>query len=476
MCVRPYLAEANEGVSIVTTKQRTPLQSTWDLFCSLKLTMFLLISLAVISIIGTIIPQGTPPQEYLAQISPAKFKLYESLGFFDMYHSWWFILLLGLLTSNLISCSIKRLPHIWRLITQPVTVMGSELEQSLPSAVTIAGNAGPEPLKDRVAAFLKEEFAEPVVTEVDGATHLFAQKTPWCRLSVYCVHLSVIVIFIGAIIGSLFGYKGFVNITEGESINKVMSRSDKEIDLGFSVRCDQFSVAYYNTGAPKEFKSILTVLENGRPVPDYTNVRVVVNDPLTYKGITFYQSSYGNAGDYFFTVTDINGKNEIPLTVNGNSPASLPDGGSMHVLEATEDVSPFAPGLSGPAVQVEIHTPGGETEKVIVYARHPELNREHAKEHKGGLVLQYKGAQARMFTGLQVAKDPGVWVVWLGCGLMVVGIFAAFALSHRRIWVRIQGSAVTIGGNASKNQGAFRQDLDLLTEKLKSHLSTEEHP
>jgi cytochrome c biogenesis protein len=460
----------------LTTKQRDVLQSLWDFFCSLKLTMFLLISLAIISIIGTIIPQGPPPQEYVALISPAKLKLYRSLGFFDMYHSWWFILLLWLLTVNLVSCSIKRLPHIWRIITQPETVMTSTLEQSLGSVISITGNNEPGLLKEKVAAFLRAEFAEPVVTEVDGAWHLFAQKAPWCRLSVYCVHLSVIVIFIGAIIGSLFGFKGFVNIIEGQSIDKVAARSGKEIDLGFSLRCDRFSVAYYNTGAPREFKSILTVLENGKPVPDYTNARVVVNDPLTYKGITFYQSSYGNAGDYFFSASDLDGKNAASLTVKGTSSATLPDGSSMHVLEATDDVSAFVPGLSGPAAQVEIHTPQGESETIVVYANHPEQNIQHAKEHKGGLVLQYKGAQKRMYTGLQVAKDPGVWVVWLGCLLMVLGVYAAFFLSHRRIWIRIQNGTVTIGGNASKNQGAFRQYLDRLAERLTSHLSTEEHP
>jgi len=193
----------------LTSKQRNLPQSLWDLFCSLKLTMSLLISLALTSIIGTIIPQGPPPQEYLDQISPARFKLYQSLGFFDMYHSWWFILLLGLLTANLVSCSIKRLPHIWRTITIPETVMTSALEQSLGAVVSVSSKIRPELLKEKVAAFLRAEFAEPVTTEVDGAWHLFAQKAPWCRLAVYFVHLSVIVIFIGAIIGSLFGLQGF---------------------------------------------------------------------------------------------------------------------------------------------------------------------------------------------------------------------------------------------------------------------------
>lgn len=460
----------------MTTQQKDFLYSLWDFFCSLKLTMFLLISLAVISIIGTVIPQGTPPEEYLASISLAKIKLYKALGFFDMYHSWWFILLLYLLTVNLVACSFKRLPHIWKIITEPVTVLSGSLEQSLTNVATIKSSVDPAALKGRVAAFLKAEFAEPGIVEADGAWHLFAQKTPWCRLSVYFVHLSVIVIFIGALIGSLFGYKGFVNILEGESVSAVESRSGKQLDLGFSLRLEKFSVAHYASGAPKEFKSILTVLENGKPVPDYTNARVIVNDPLTYKGITFYQSSYGNAGNYFFTVSDLDGKNPVPLTVEGKASVKLPDGSSMHVQEATRDVSEFAKELSGPAAQVELHTPDGRTEAFVVYANHPELNFKHAKEHGKGPVLHYKGAEERMYTGLQVAKDPGVEIVWLGCLLMVIGIYIAFFMSHRRIWVRIQHGSVTVGGNASKNQGAFQQNFEGLVERLTTDLTKEKQP
>lgn len=458
----------------MTTNQRDFLHSLWDFFCSLKLTMFLLISLAIISIIGTIVPQGAPPPEYLATISPAKHQIYQALGFFDMYHSWWFVLLLYLLTVNLVACSIKRLPHIWKIISQPTLVMGSGLEQSLSNKVSFKASDKPEALKEKIRSFLQAEFARPVVTEDDGDWHFFAQKTPWCRLSVYVVHLSVIVIFIGAMIGSLFGYKGYVNIPEGESISRIQSRTGKDIDLGFALRCEQFRVALYKTGAPKEFKSILTVLENGRPVPDYTNVRVIVNDPLTYKGITFYQSSYGNAGDYFFTVSAPDGKNAMPVTLNSNESATLPDGSTIHIVEATDDVSQFVPNLSGPAVQVEMHTPRGATEKVIVYAKHPELNIRYALEHKLGVLLQYKGSQKRMFTGLQVSKDPGVWIVWLGCTLMVVGIYGAFLMSHRRIWIRLQNGHVTIGGNASKNQASFEQYFDDLVKKLRNNLSRED--
>jgi cytochrome c biogenesis protein len=125
---------------------------------------------------------------------------------------------------------------------------------------------------------------------------------------------------------------------------------------------------------------------------------------------------------------------------------------------------------------VELHTADGKTESIVVYANHPELNIQHAQQHGTGPVLHYKGAEDKMYTGLQVAKDPGVEIVWLGCLLMVVGIYVAFFMSHRRIWVRIQQGTVTIGGNASKNQGAFQQTFDGLADRLKQDLTKEKLP
>jgi cytochrome c biogenesis protein len=457
----------------VNTDARTLPQSLWDFFCSLKLAMFLLLSLAITSIIGTVIPQGNLAPEYVSSIGQAKLKLYQALGFFDMYHSWWFVLLLALLSLNLIACSMKRLPHIWKFITHPVTVMSDSMEKTLPNLATLASPGDAGVLKERMVRILSSEFSSPLVTEKDGAYYLFAEKAPWCRLAVYAVHLSILVIFIGAIAGSLFGFKGFVNIPEGESASAISVRGGKEMDLGFAVRCEKFTASFYDTGAPKEFKSILTVLENGKPVPGYEKVPIIVNDPLTYKGITFYQSSYGKDGEHDFIVSDLDGSNPVSLKVSSQGSAKLPDGGGMHVLESTEDVAPFQPGFSGPAANIEIHSPDGKTHRTVVYARHPELNLQAAQKN-GGRLFSYQGGKERMYTGLQVARDPGVWIVWLGCLLMVIGVYLAFFLSHRRIWVRVSDGKVVIGGNASKNPAGFQLAYDRMLARITAELSAKE--
>ncbi len=449
----------------MTTHKQGFLQTVWDFFCSLKLSIALLIGLAITSIIGTVIPQS-PQQEYLAQLGATKIRLYTALGFFDMYHSWWFILLLYLLTLNLLACSIKRLPRVWKIIAEPTLMLDEGLEKtlSLTHDYKLSGDAAT--LRDKLTAFLSSEFAPPVITESGGEYHLFAQKQPYCRLGVYVVHLSVIIIFIGAIIGSLFGYKAYINIVEGSSVNKVFTRTEKPIELGFDVRLEKFSVAFYDTGAPKEFKSILTVLENGMPVKGYTNIPIVVNDPLSYKGITFYQSSYGPAGEggtFYFTVRERSGGAPFKLVAKQGESVKLPGGATMHVLESTQEVRSFIPQFSGPAARIEVHPPSGEAKSFIVFKNYPDFDSQ--REDK--LIFNYDGSDEKFYTGLQVAKDPGVWVVWLGCSLMVVGICMAFFMSHKRLWIRVGNGRVTIGGTASKNQPGFQLLFDDLLEKLK---------
>jgi len=78
-----------------------------------------------------------------------------------------------------------------------------------------------------------------------------------------------------------------------------------------------------------------------------------------------------------------------------------------------------------------------------------------------------------MFTGLQVAKDPGVNVVWLGCTLMVVGIIMAFFLSHQRVWIRLSPSQdgrveVVLAGSASRNRLAFDRKFERIQSGVKA--------
>lgn len=460
----------------MTTEGRSFGDQAMQAIASLRLTMFLLICLAVVSIIGTIIPQGALPPEYVASIGGEqgnRYKLYSLLGFFDMYHAWWFQGLLATLALNLLACTIKRLPHVWRIATRPELTLGSAQEQSATcrAELTVPEGTDREQLVEAVTAVI----GRPTVTPQEEAVHLFVQRRPWARLAVYVVHASVILIFIGAIIGNVFGFKGFVAIPEGATVNSFTDRSGKERPLGFELRCDQFTVSYYDlpdgsgpSQMPREYKSILTLTENGTEVPGYKHARLIVNEPLTYKGIVFYQSSYGTTGSHHFKAGDNR------LTIAAEETALLPDGSSMHLLEAVQDVSPFIAGKTGPAARIDIHPArGGETITLISFANHPEDNqREFARA--GMPVITYLGGDERFYTGLQVNKDPGVWVVWIGCILMCVGLYVAFFMPHQRFWLRCSTGRLVIAGHTTKGHAGFRQQFDLLVERLSTQISTEE--
>ncbi|MGD9077373.1 MAG: cytochrome c biogenesis protein ResB, partial [Desulfobacteraceae bacterium] len=76
------------------------------------------------------------------------------------------------------------------------------------------------------------------------------------------------------------------------------------------------------------------------------------------------------------------------------------------------------------------------------------------------------------YTGLQVARDPGVSLVWLGCFVMVGGFFVTFFTSHRKVWVRVSKSGsktrISVAGRANKNPVGMERELEQVTSKLQN--------
>lgn len=452
----------------MNSKQPTFFQVIWDFFCSLKLTIITLILLALTSIIGTVIQQNRSQQEYLELYGKKLYDLFETLQFFSMYQSWWFLGLLTVISLNLTACSIKRFPRVWKTVTVPLLVADEGHYKSLANGGELRSPlAHPEALR-RLTATLGRRFAPATITEQDGKTHIYAEKGAWSRFGVYVTHLSILVVFAGAIIGNIWGFKAYVNIEEGTSTDKVWIQGMREpLLLGFSLRCDDFAVTYYDgTNRPREFMSILDVVDGGREV--ISDRKIVVNDPLSYKGITFYQSSYGPAGNATLKMrVKVRDTGEIlEFSAREGEHVPLPDGGSFAVTGYAASYERF-----GPAIQMHVNTPDGQHGNPFIVLQ----NFAGFDEKRGGTysftLLDY---EQKEYTGLQVKKDPGVWVVWLGCLLMIVGSIAAFSFSHRRIWVRVEeggsGSIIRLGGNAHRNQPAFALFFDELSRDLGTEL------
>ena len=441
----------------------------WDFFCSLKLTIILLLLLAITSIIGTVIQQNAPAADYIREYGRANYELFVKLQFTDMYHSTWFIGILALFSINLICCSIKNFPRVWKFVKEPQTTPGDGTFKNSANRADFQVRMSREQAVEALNPILKKEFSSPIRTEKDGKLYLFAQKGIYSRFGAYVTHLSILIIMGGAIVGNLWGYKAYVNIPEGSEVSAVQSRSGAGmIPLGFTVRCEDFHVSFYqNSNRPKDYTSDLVVIENGQEVLKKT---IEVNDPLTYKGITFYQSSYGPAGNAFFKVraTDNASGETVEVEARQGEQVELPNGYSFTVTNFTQNDRNF-----GPAMQLRVQAPDGQPgTPFVVWQNFPQFDVK-----RGGLFsFALQGFEQPQFTGLQVAKDPGVNIVWIGCTLMVFGSLSAFFFSHKRIWIRIEEDGkqaqVQVAANAHRNQPGFSLAFEELEKKLAAALNT----
>ncbi len=87
-------------------------------FASIKLAMFLFLFIAITATIGTVIQQGERPETYIQEYGEKAYRWFLRLGFTDVYHTWWFTSLLGLLCVNSLTCFYKRFPAVWRSMKQ----------------------------------------------------------------------------------------------------------------------------------------------------------------------------------------------------------------------------------------------------------------------------------------------------------------------------------------------------------------------
>ena len=442
-----------------------PLNKIWDFFTSVRLTIVLLLTLAATSIIGTLIPQNQEPAAYFQAFGGSLYRLFDLFGLFDMYHSGWFQLLILLLTINIIVCSIDRMSANRRILFVRKPSFNLARYRNLKSKQKFKDDRSTDQLKEVCQAYIKRHFRHSQVETTDHGYAIYGEKGRWTRFGVYMVHLSVVLLLIGGLIGSIFGFDGWVNIPEGESASRIQLRSQAQmIQLDFEIRCDDFDVSFYDTGAPKEFRSALTILEQGREV---FKKDIIVNDPLRYKGISLYQASYGQLPSDKLVLSFTSAKTGMIYTRNAgvNQTVTLPEKLGTFALKELRAAAKFGDHDIGEAYIGVLTPPNGDPQEIFLPLRFPSFD----KMRKGQVVIAVVDQVQRYYTGLQVAKDPGVWVVYVGFILMIIGCYITFFMQHQQICVELASGSKTeviVAGTANKNKMAMQTKVDRIAEKL----------
>jgi cytochrome c biogenesis protein len=453
----------------IEKSKRSWMAKVWGFLTSLKLLIFLLLLLSVLSVAGTIIEQDRPLQEYYRYLRPLTVQIFNRIGLFNMYHSWWFVSALVLLAANLSACTIDRYSGIMAGFRKHEPLLDDKLKKSLPFKETITYDLSLADAEKKALAIVGAKFSKKhkITSDEAGVRHYFFEKGRYSRLAFFLTHSSILIIFLGGIIGSFFGYKGYVNLLEGDSITQMQIRSGKIQNLGFEVKCNAFDVQFYNTGEPKDYRSDLSIIKNGKEVIRKT---IRVNDPLSFEGITFFQSSYGalpekalieavrqdetllgSATALFGRRTAVHGITDII------EPADYQE---HHVLPNGVD--------AGPALGINVYSRDGQSMGVWLLMNYPDYD----KMRRGDYYFRAGKLNIKKYTGLQVNKDPGEILVWTGSLILIIGIMIAFFVSHKRLWLAARTgkngkSELTIGGTANRNREAFGRDIEEIIKSLK---------
>src|ERR1700722_9989295 len=450
-------------------------------FANIKTGVVLLILVVILSAAGTLILQRpvTDPDEIERAYSPQVLHLLDGLGLTDVFHAWWFVLLLSLVSLSIIAASVQRFPNAWRFFARPYKSPDKTFRKALPNQKLISINNEDEEAAVSVAErILQKAGFRPERIVREKSFSLFGERNRFSEMAVYIVHASLLLVFLGSNIDALLGWRGFVTLTRGQQSSEVKPQNGSPRHLPFAVRCDGAGQENYADGTPKRWWSDLAIIKDGQVV---LRKQIVVNDPLIYAGVRFYQASYGKTGKIdklVLTATPRDGHAHQEIAIGLDETIPLDSDTRVRLAEFIPDyvvsdgqVYARSNELENPAAHLVVESrKSGQTINVWLPPI-PGFEQNASSPY----AFEGKDVQMAYFTGLEVSHEPGQWSVWAGVVLMGIGLAVVFYFVHTRVWVVPERDArgqlqLWIGGTADKNKDAFEQRFRDLVEKIESEL------
>jgi cytochrome c biogenesis protein len=446
---------------------------------NLRTGVILLISVGLASALGTFILQrpATDPEKLTRAYSPATLLWLDRLGLTDIFHTWWFLTLLGLVSLSIILVSIDRFPNAWRFYARPYRKTDSHFRSALPNKIELPISNTEDGLNAAERGLKKSGWpVERIADRIEPS--LYSERHRFSVMAVYLVHASLLLIFAGGIIDGVFGFSGFMALQKGQTSNTIELRTGGTKQLPFAVKCNGAGQENYADGSPKRWWSKLSVVENGQ---DVATKEIVVNDPLIHNGLRFYQASFGTTGKLDGLKVAVTPEKGVPgeMTLTMNQPAQLDPNTTVTLAEYIPDffvrdnqIFKRSDDPVNPAFRLQVkNTATGEDAKLWMFPAYNAAAQGEATSYK----FEYRDMQMANYTGLEVSHEPGQWLVWGGVLLMGAGLFVAFYLVHMRVWIAAvtdaRGNLVLwIGGQANKNRDRFEQEFNELVDNIRTEL------
>lgn len=502
-CGRPLTEEAKESKLVdmryegsarrSQTYKRSIIDKIWNFFSSVKIGISIIVAVLVTSAIGTIFPQKlyVPVSNMANEAEYAAYyerlygivgKIYYNLGFHDMYNSWWFITLIGMLGTSIIIASVDRVIPLYKSLKKQRTKRHS----SFMKKQRIYGEGTIENPDDALLKAEKKlkEFRYNVKVE-DGA--ILAEKGRFSRWGPYVNHTGLIIVLLGVLLRGVPGF--YVDetmwIREGEmrsipgaegyyleSKDFILENYTKEeADEVFGEALDrvgqipknyQTDVALY-----RKPEGELTGTQDLEFVKDYS---IIVNKPLKFDGYNVFQMDYrlDELKSMKFKLTEkATDRSFGEFTVDLINPArtyELEDGATVTLsdyypdYDGIENGEPISksPIPNNPAFIFKMVTPDKPEGEMSFVAIRQTLETE-VNEYK----VNFVGAETRDISGLTIRKDKTLYILLLGGIIFMIGVAQGSYWNHRRIWIQ-KGldNELLLAGHTNKNWFSLKKELD----------------
>jgi len=516
-CGRPLTEEAEnqklvdmryEGTARRSqTFNKSIVDKIWNFFSSVKIGVSLIIIILVAAAIGTILPQvlyvpATGAEDiaaYYERVYGTFGKLYYELGLSDLYGSWWFQTLIGMLGISLIVASLDRVIPLYKSLKKQRT----RRHESFMKRQRIFG-LGENQLGEDTWTKSEEKLKELHyhVKREDGA--ILGEKGRFSRWGPYINHLGLIIFLFGVMLRALPGFY----VDETMWIREGETRAIPETP-GYYLKSEEFILETYDKEQAGEvFEEAIdrvgTIASNYQTdvvlykkpedaLPGQTDKleevkkdSIQVNHPLKFEGFSVFQMDFRLdelRAMHFNLSNKASGESLGEISIDLVDPEKsydLGNGSKVELLGYYPDFSGFengepqtkSPVPNNPAFLVKMttpETPDGETSFVAIKQTVEPLGDNAYK-------LEFQNVETRDISGLTVRKDKTLWILALGGLIFMIGVAQGSYWNHRRIWIHeTKEGRLAVAAHTNKNWLSVKKDLDAVTEVAGLPPYTDQH-
>ena len=479
------------------TYRKSFIDKVWSFFSSVKVGVWLIVIALVASMIGTLFPQQQfiPPNAesrdpavyYEAQFGLIG-KIYYQLGFHEMYSSWWYLILLGLIGVSLVICSLDRFIPLYKALR----IQKPKRHETFLNRQRFYSET--EEVSENEIEQVKKNLKKQRYKIIEQNGHILAEKGRFSRWGPYVNHIGLIIILLAAILRStpIMFTDEYVWVRDGETVvipgtkgeyyveNKqfILDTHDPEderfkdaLEISGAVASNfQTDVVIYKSanndvpGAEPELEPILTE-------------SIQMNKPAKFEGYTLYQSGYqpNEFSSMTFKIHEANDEEATAIdsfTINLLEPESeyILDSGYRIIIDqyypdyyldddgipASETNYP-----RNPAFVLAVYPPETSAPEVSFIGIGRNIDATGENQYK----VAIQDFETHFVSGMTLRVDRTLIFFGLGAAIFMIGVIQGMYWQHRRVWIHPKKNGLLLAAHTNKNWFGLSRDIEKAIEK-----------